>query len=471
MAVEGPEYTAKQVAAHASADDAWMTIHGQVYDVTRYLHDHPGGLEVLLETAGTDASAPFDNAGHSEDASEIMAGYRVGSLKGYTAKAAPKAVRVSLAVSAPTPTPSTHVLGRAAGATAAAAAAVGLVYALSQRPGDLAAALLPASSGSSSSSIGGRPRFGFLEGALAASALFGLAGALASRRAVALLHDHPSFLHYAAHVPVSRTRHAPRADPLARADGWLQPARTQTLALARREAVAPDVWRLVFELPGRDAVLGLPTGQHVAVSGRVGGAVVTRSYTPVSNNADRGRLELLVKCYPAGQLTGGYLASLRVGDEVAFRGPRGPMRYRRGWARSIGMLAGGSGITPCWAVIRAVCADPRDTTRVRLVYANRRREDILLKEELDALARRHPRTLSVHYVLDQPPAAGGWTGGVGYVTKDVLAQHFPAAGEDGAKVMICGPPGMVGAAKNALGELGFEKPGAVAKMSDQVFCF
>ncbi|KAI0482543.1 ferredoxin reductase-like protein [Xylariaceae sp. FL0804] len=496
MAVEGVEYTAKQVAAHRDADDAWMTIHGQVYDVTKYLHDHPGGLEVLLETAGTDASEAFDSAGHSEDAVEIMADYRVGSLRGYRKKAAPRAVRPvvinttstgnALSV-VPGTTLSLRTTAAALGATAAAAGAVALVYALGPR-GHLPALLSALGVGSGSSSRGpsasasassSSSRLGFLEGLLVATALFGAAGGMASRRALALLHAHPSFMNYAPHVKVGPSGRAAAAEEnvLGRADGWLHPTRAQPLALTRRELVAPDTWRLVFDLPTADAVLGLPTGQHVAVTGTVaGGAAVTRSYTPVSNNADRGRLELLVKMYADGALTGGLLAHLAPGDEVLFRGPRGAMRYRRGLARRMGMLAGGSGITPMWQLIRAVCEDARDTTELSLVYANRTEDDILLRAELDAFARRYPRNFKVHYMLDRPPppaattAGTGWQGGVGYVTRDVMAERFPPPDAD-SKILICGPPGMVGAAKKALVELGFEKPGAMSKMTDQVFCF
>lgn len=43
--------------------------------MTDYLRDHPGGAEVLADAAGTDATEDFDNAGHSEDANDIMADY------------------------------------------------------------------------------------------------------------------------------------------------------------------------------------------------------------------------------------------------------------------------------------------------------------------------------------------------------------------------------------------------------------
>lgn len=53
-------------------------------------------------------------------------------------------------------------------------------------------------------------------------------------------------------------------------------------------------------------------------------------------------------------------------------------------------VAGGTGITPCYAVIKAALRDPADTTRLSLVFANNTEDDILLREELDELANNHP---------------------------------------------------------------------------------
>lgn len=76
----------------------------------------------------------------------------------------------------------------------------------------------------------------------------------------------------------------------------------------------------MFALPAKTTILGLPIGQHVAIRGyfddESGHHTVTRSYTPVSNNKDLGRLELVIKLYPDGQLTGKYLTGLKIGDEV-----------------------------------------------------------------------------------------------------------------------------------------------------------
>ncbi|CEP63464.1 cytochrome b5-like heme/steroid binding domain-containing protein LALA0_S08e03070g [Lachancea lanzarotensis] len=54
-----------ELSKHTSCDDCWIAIHGKIYDVTGYLSKHPGGAQVMLKLAGKDATAPFDDVGHS----------------------------------------------------------------------------------------------------------------------------------------------------------------------------------------------------------------------------------------------------------------------------------------------------------------------------------------------------------------------------------------------------------------------
>ncbi|KAK8078703.1 hypothetical protein PG994_002510 [Apiospora phragmitis] len=468
------EFSAKEVALHREASDAWMTIHGEVYDVTKYLHDHPGGADVLVEAAGMDASEAFDNAGHSEDAFEIMEQYRIGKLKG-AKKFGAQPVKVTL--QPPVETKKTAAAGKGlavskgvAASALAAGALGGLYYAASLMDREiipasmlqqLSQALAPLGGlGGGMSKRQGGGGLGFFEGILAASAAFAVAGTMASHEFSKMVDFHANIFANPTHMRVPKS---PRPDPLLQR-GWLHPSTYQTLPLVEKVLVAPNVYRFVFELPSPNDVVGLPIGQHVSIAGPVEGnnnKSVSRSYTPVSNNSDKGVLELVIRCYPDGQLTGGYLSKLQVGDEVQFRGPKGAMRYRRGLCRRIGMLAGGTGITPMYQLIRAICEDERDTTQVSLVYANRTEADMLLRAELEAFARRYPRNLRLHYLLDTAPESGKW---------EVMAQYFPAPAPD-AKIMICGPPGMVKGATGALVELGFEKAGATSKMSDQVFVF
>jgi ferredoxin-NADP reductase len=102
-----------------------------------------------------------------------------------------------------------------------------------------------------------------------------------------------------------------------------------------------------------------------------------------------------------------YLDSLKVGDEVTFKGPVGHFTYEgkghytmhkhKGIAEHLSMVAGGTGITPCYAVLVAVLKDAEDTTQCSLIFANQAADDILLKDELDALANNHPDRFRVSW--------------------------------------------------------------------------
>ena len=45
-----PRSTRADLAKHSGKDDAWMTIDGKVYDVSKYLEDHPVGLNAAHAT-------------------------------------------------------------------------------------------------------------------------------------------------------------------------------------------------------------------------------------------------------------------------------------------------------------------------------------------------------------------------------------------------------------------------------------
>lgn len=73
-----------EVKQHNSKDSTWVVIAGKVYDVTKFLDEHPGGEEVLLEVSGSDATENFEDVGHSTDARELMKEFVIGELEGAT---------------------------------------------------------------------------------------------------------------------------------------------------------------------------------------------------------------------------------------------------------------------------------------------------------------------------------------------------------------------------------------------------
>lgn len=102
-----------------------------------------------------------------------------------------------------------------------------------------------------------------------------------------------------------------------------------------------------------------------------------------------------------------------------------------------------------------------------LIFANRKEEDILLKDELDNLAKVH-NNFQVHYVLEYPP--DDWTGQAGFVSKDMIERYLPPPAKD-IKILLCGPPAMIKAMTNLTQDIGYEPSRASSKLTDQIFCF
>ena len=242
--------------------------------------------------------------------------------------------------------------------------------------------------------------------------------------------------------------------------------------LTERIVLSPDSLLLRFALQSPKHVLGLPVGQHMLFSAKIDGNLVMRAYTPTSSDHDIGHFDLVIKIYVAGvnaQFPEGgkmsqHLGKLVVGDSIDVKGPLGHVTYvSRGLLRlgeethkvkKFTMLCGGTGITPIYQVMCAVLRDPKDSTEISLIFANRTEADILLKDELDMLARGHPNRLSVHYILSKPTDSEKWlTGGsgscpatrsIGHLNKELVAQKCAHGGADsGSFALLCGPDGFL----------------------------
>ncbi|KAF2184131.1 NADH-cytochrome b5 reductase 1 [Zopfia rhizophila CBS 207.26] len=250
----------------------------------------------------------------------------------------------------------------------------------------------------------------------------------------------------------------------------LKPNDFQQFELKEKTILSHNTAIYRFKLPRPTDILGLPIGQHISLAATLAGQPkeVVRSYTPISSDEDKGYFDLLIKSYPTGNISK-HVASLMVGQTMKVRGPKGAMVYTPNMVRHFGMIAGGTGITPMLQIIKAIIRGRElgDVTEVDLIFANVNSDDILLREDLDELAKKDSR-FRVHYVLNNPPEK--WDGGVGFVTADMIKAKLPGPAKD-IKILVCGPPPMVSAMKKATESLGYTKAKPVSKLEDQVFCF
>lgn len=73
-------YRLSEIEEQNTFKSTWIIINNKVYDVTKFLEEHPGGEEVLREQGGGDATESFEDVGHSTDAREMASDMLIGEL-------------------------------------------------------------------------------------------------------------------------------------------------------------------------------------------------------------------------------------------------------------------------------------------------------------------------------------------------------------------------------------------------------
>ncbi|KAF8634799.1 hypothetical protein AX15_000711 [Amanita polypyramis BW_CC] len=72
--------TIEELRANNTKEKFYVLIHGKVYNVTKFLDEHPGGDEVILAEAGHDATEAFEDVGHSDEARALLPDMYVGDI-------------------------------------------------------------------------------------------------------------------------------------------------------------------------------------------------------------------------------------------------------------------------------------------------------------------------------------------------------------------------------------------------------
>jgi len=231
--------------------------------------------------------------------------------------------------------------------------------------------------------------------------------------------------------------------------------------LIDKEILTHDTRRFRFALQSENHVLGLPIGQHISLKASdKNGKMITRSYTPTSSDDEVGYVDFVIKVYfsgvhpkfPEGGAMSQYVEALNIGDSLEMRGPKGNLEYR-GHGRfcikrkgntevstrtKIGMIAGGTGITPMLQIIKAVVKE-KSNIELWLLFANQTEQDILVRKELEDLAMANSN-LKLWYTLDRPPPT--WSYSTGFINIDMLEDHLPPPSFD-TIILMCGPPIMI----------------------------
>ncbi|GAA1851517.1 ferredoxin reductase [Asanoa iriomotensis] len=215
-----------------------------------------------------------------------------------------------------------------------------------------------------------------------------------------------------------------------------------TLTERRRETDSAAT--LVFDVP--DWPGHLP-GQHVDIKLTAeDGYSTERSYS-IASPAEGDRIELTIQRVHDGEVSPYLLEGLGVGDPIEIRGPIGGwFVWRDTDPDPVVLVAGGSGVVPLMAMVRARKA-AGSRIPFRLIYSVRTPEDMLYANELRARVRDDMGLdIAYAYTREAPP---DWPGEVGRLKLATVATHgwppdlMPAC-------FVCGPTGFVEAVADIL---------------------
>lgn len=243
----------------------------------------------------------------------------------------------------------------------------------------------------------------------------------------------------------------------------LDPKRKIAFKMIEKHIVSHDTRRFRFALQSPDHILGLPVGKHMYLSARIDDQLIIRPYTPVTSDDEIGYFDLVIKVYfknvhprfPEGGKMSQHLEAMSIGDTIDVRGPSGHYTYKGKGVfeveeakkekkilrcKKIGMIAGGTGITPMLQVIQDVLKNKDDKTEMFLLFANQTEDDILLRKELEEIQKENPDQFHLWYTLDRPKE--DWSYSSGFVNEEMISNHLPKSDEDSI-ILMCGPPPMI----------------------------
>ncbi|WP_256794038.1 ferredoxin reductase [Terrabacter sp. Ter38] len=215
--------------------------------------------------------------------------------------------------------------------------------------------------------------------------------------------------------------------------------------LVERRPETDSAVTLVLDVDGWPGHL---PGQHVDVRLTApDGYTATRSYS-VSAPERGDRVELTVQRVPDGEVSTFLADGLAAGDAVRVRGPVGGwFVWRAGQPGPVLLVAGGSGVVPLMAMLRARIpgAPP-----FRLVYSVRGPDDVIYRDELAGLAATDGVEVRLVHTRRAPD---GDERPVGRLREsDLVAPGW--TGADAPTCYVCGPTGFVEGAADLLVALG-----------------
>ena len=194
-------------------------------------------------------------------------------------------------------------------------------------------------------------------------------------------------------------------------------------------------------------------GKYLTVFETIEGMPITRAYSISSSPKDslEGKYVLTIKLVEGGLMSKYIFDTWKVGSKVEVSAPAGNFEYQElRDAKKVICLAGGSGITPFVSMANAI-KDGDEDFEMTLLYGSRTYDNILFREELDAIAKECDKIKVIH-VLSEEEKEGTEKG---FITAELIKKYAPENEE--YSIFLCGPQQMYNFLDGELKKLNKEK--------------
>jgi benzoate/toluate 1,2-dioxygenase reductase component len=211
------------------------------------------------------------------------------------------------------------------------------------------------------------------------------------------------------------------------------------------ERIADDVIRLELELADRDWIDFRP-GQFVQV--QVPGSNQERRYSIASAPHDLPKIELLIRLLPGGMMSTWLLEKAAANDVVVLSGPYGGFFLKEGEKAPHILVAGGTGLAPMMAMLDVIRARPGRKPPILLSFGCQNADRLFHLEPID-LRRQWMPSLTTLISVDKGPAPAEVL-----ICDPVAALNHAGPIDPASIAYLCGPPGLIEAARARLMQFG-----------------
>ncbi len=202
-----------------------------------------------------------------------------------------------------------------------------------------------------------------------------------------------------------------------------------------------------FRFP-KPPALSYKAGQFLIATIKADGKELSKPFSISSSPTETEYIEFTKKLSDSEFSTA--LKALKEGDWAKIDAPYGSFTFE-GEHEKICLLGGGIGITPFRSICR-YCTDKRIDAKITLLYGNRSENDIVFREEFEAMEKQNPN-LKVVFTVNE--ASSGWKGAIGFISTELVKKEIPDYKE--TVFYTCGPPAMVEAMEKLVEALGLPK--------------